>query len=239
MGAAPAGNLAGAALFKILLPEAMNPTLPPPAMRSPTRRLWLWGLLAVPVLLLLLLGAGVASFFHLNSDARALRNGLIRSSGVEWRQRIAVNAGYFTLGAVRAGLSRIKLDPGAQAALQSVQSAGVGVYQLAPGAPPPDRAAMLAAADSAMSARGWERVTGVMDGKDLVAIYLPGRNISIHRLKCCLLVFDGKEMVLVSARGNPEPLVTCVLDQPSLRTRPQWLAQASTMPKHQTQAHQQ
>jgi hypothetical protein len=32
---------------------------------------------------------------------------------------------------------------------------------------------MLAAADSAMTARGWERVVGVMDGKDLVAVYLP------------------------------------------------------------------
>jgi hypothetical protein len=173
--------------------------------------------------LLVGLAAGVASCFRLGSDARVLRNELIKSSGVEWRQQIAVNAGYFTLGAVRAGLSCVKLDPGARATLQSVRSAGVGVYQLPSGTPPPDRAAMLAVADSAMTARGWERVVGAMDRRDLVAIYLPGRNVAIHRLKCCVLVFDGKEMVLVSARGNLEPLLTYMFNQSGLCSRTEWL----------------
>jgi hypothetical protein len=197
----------------------MNPTSPPPATRRSARRLWLWGLLATPLLLLLLLGAGVASFFYLGSDARALRNGLMKSSGVEWRQQIALNAGCLTLDAVRAGLSRARLDPGARAALQSVRSAEVGVYQLASGTPPPDRAAMLAAADSAMTVHGWERVVGVMDGSNLVAVYLSGKNVSAHHLKCCVLVVDGKEMVLVSVQGNPEPLLRYALDQASLHAQ--------------------
>jgi len=195
----------------------MNPTPLPPAARRPARRLWLWGILATPLLLLLLLGAGVASFFHLGSDIRVLRNELIKSSGVEWRQQIALNANWLALGAVRAGVSCVKLDPGARAAIQSVRSAGVGIYQLAPGTPPPDRAAMLAAADSAMTVHGWERVVGVMDGKNLVAIYLQGTSVPVPRLKCCVLVFDGKEMVLVSARGNPEPILTYALNQTDLR----------------------
>ncbi|HEV2434493.1 MAG TPA: hypothetical protein VG077_00700 [Verrucomicrobiae bacterium] len=190
----------------------MNPTSPPPATRRSARRFWLWGLLATPLLLLLLVGTGVASCFYLGSDARALRDGLMKSSGIEWRQQIALNAGHLTLAAVRAGLSRAKLDPGARAALQSVRSAEVGVYQLASGTPPPDRTAMLAAADSAMTVRGWARVVGVMEGHNLVAVYLPGNNISAHRVKCWVLVLDGKEMVLVSVQGNPEPLITYVLD---------------------------
>jgi len=203
----------------------MNPSSLPPVVRPPARRLWLWAFLVTPLLLLVLLAAGVASFFHLGSDARALRNGLIKSSGVEWRQRIVVNAGHLTLGAVRAGLSCVKLDPAVRAALQSVRTAGVGVYQLPSGAPRPDRAAMLAAADSTMTARGWERVVGVMDSKDLVAVYLQGKNVSVHRLKCCVMVFDGKEMVLVSAQCNPEPLLTYALAQPGLRAQTKWLAQ--------------
>ena len=203
----------------------MNPSALPPVTHRPTRRLWLWALLLTPLLLLVALGAGVASCFHLGSDARALRNGLMKSSSAEWRHKITLNANYFTLGAVRAGLSCVKLDPGARAALQSVQSAGVGTYQLASGTAQPDRAAMLAAADSAMTARGWERVVGVMNGKDLVAIYVPGKNVSMHSLKCCVMVFNGKEMVLVSARGNPEPLVTCALKQPGFRDQARWLAQ--------------
>jgi hypothetical protein len=203
----------------------MNPSSRPPVTRRSARRLWLWGLLAAPLLLLVLLAAGVASCFRLGSDARALRNELIRSSGVEWRQQIALNAGRLTLGAVRAGLSCARLDPGARAALQSIRTAGVGVYQLPSGTPPPDRAAMLAAADSAMTARGWERVVGVMDGQDLVTVYLPGKNVSVHRLKCCVMVFDGEEMVLVSAQGNLEPLLKYALDQPGLCAQARQLAQ--------------
>jgi hypothetical protein len=202
----------------------MNPSSPPPATRRSARRLWVWGLLATPLLLLLLLGAGVASFFHLGSDVRALRNELIRSSGVEWRQLIALNAGYLTLGAGRAALFCVPLPPAARAAVQSVQTAGVGVYQLPDGTPPPDRAAMLAAADSAMTARGWERVVGVIDGRDLVTVYVP-KKVSGHRLKCCVMVFDGKEMVLVSAQGNPEPLLNYALAQPGLGSQTRWRAQ--------------
>jgi len=203
----------------------MNPSSRPPVTRRSVRRLWLWGLLAAPLLLLVLLAAGVASCFRLGSDARTLRNELIKSSGVEWRQQIALNAGRLTLGAVRAGLSCARLDPGARAALQSIRTAGVGVYQLPSGTPPPDRAAMLAAADSTMTARGWERVVGVMDGQDLVTVYLPGKNVSVQRLKCCVMVFDGEEMVLVSAQGNLEPLLKYALDQPGLCAQARRLAQ--------------
>jgi hypothetical protein len=202
----------------------MNPSSLPPATHRPARRLWLWGLLATPFLLLVVLAAVVANCFRLGSDARALRNELIKSSGVEWRQQIALNAGCLTLGAVRAGLSCVRLDPGARAALQSIRSAGVGVYQLPSGTPPPDRAAMLAAADSAMTARGWERVVEVMDSQDLVTVYLP-KNVAVHRLKCCVMVFDGEEMVLVSAQGNLEPLLKYALDQPGLGAQGRRLAQ--------------
>jgi hypothetical protein len=84
---------------------------------------------------------------------------------------------------------------------------------------------MLAAADSAMTTRGWDRVVGVMDGQDLVTVYLPAKNVSIHRLKCCVMVFDGEKMVLVSAQGNLEPLLKYALDQPGLCAQTRRLAQ--------------
>jgi len=167
----------------------------------------------------------VANCFRLAPEVRALRNELILSSGVEWQQKIALNANSLTLSAVRAGLSCVRLDPVARAAVQSIRSAGVGVYQLASGTLAPDRAAMLAAADAAMNARGWERVIGVMDGHDLVAVYLPGKNISVRRLKCCVMVFDGKEMVLVAAQSNLEPLLKYALNQPGLGAQTRRLAQ--------------
>ena len=197
----------------------MNTTSAPPAVRPPAKRLWLWCILAALLLLPVVIAVEVVSCFHLSSDTKALRNSLIKSSGVEWRRRIALNAGGLPLSAVRAGLSFVKLDAGARAALQSVRSAEVGVYQLPSGAKPPDRAAMLAAADAAMAGRGWDRVVGVMDGQDLVAVYLPDEIASARRMKCCVMVFDGREMVVVSARANLEPLIEYALAQPDVAAK--------------------
>ena len=202
----------------------MNPPSDIPVNRRPARRFWLWALLAAPLLLLIVLAVMVANCFRLPPEIRALRNELILSGGVGWQQKIALNADTLPLGVVRAGLSWVRLDPGARAAVQSIRSASVGVYQLASGTPLPDRAAMLAAADSAMNARGWERVVGVVNGHDVVAVYLPGENISIRRMKCCVMVFDGKEMVLVSARGNLEPLLQYAFAQPGSCAQIQHLA---------------
>lgn len=157
----------------------MNSPSPRPTTHPLTRRFWFWVLLTTPLLLVALLAAGVASCFYLSSDARALQDELIKSSSVTWRQQTALNAGFLTFGALRTGLSCIRLDPAVRAVVQSVQAAGVGVYELPENTPPPDRAAMLAAADAAMTARGWERVVGVMDGQDLVTVYLPTKFPSI------------------------------------------------------------
>jgi len=64
-----------------------------------------------------------------------------------------------------------------------------------------------------------------MDGRNLVAVYLSEKNISTHRLKCCVLVLDGKEMVLVSVQGNPEPLLRYAFDQAGLDAQARSLTQ--------------
>lgn len=201
---------------------------PPPVISSSrprTRRLWLWGWLAALLLLpLVVLAAGVASYFHLSSDTKALRYSLMKATGVKCSPQIVLNVGNVTLSAVRAGLSFVNLDAEARAALQAIRGAEVGIYRLTSEAKSPDRAAMLASADAAMSARGWDRVVGVLDGGDLVAIYLPGKNASASRMKCCVVVFDGQEMVVASAQANLEPLLQCVLDQPAMRAKARLLA---------------
>jgi hypothetical protein len=224
MPGAPVGRTHRHGLFLTPIHASINSSPHSPRTRPSARRLWLWGLLLTPVVLLALLGAGVANCFRLGADARAARDALIKASGVEWRPQIVLDAGWLTLGAVRAGLSCVRLDPAARAALQSVEAAGVGVYQWPAGKPPPNRATMLASADSAMAARGWERVGGGIDGRDLVAVYFPSE-VSARRLRCCVLVFDGKELVLVSAQGNPLPLATYKLAQPGLGAHTRWLAQ--------------
>ncbi|MFO1513363.1 MAG: hypothetical protein U1F83_10695, partial [Verrucomicrobiota bacterium] len=73
-------------------------------------------------------------------------------------------------------------------------------------------------------ARGWERVVGVLDGEDLVGVYVPGKAISAEQLRCCIVVFDGRQMVLVSARANVEPLLECLRNQPDFRAKVRSLA---------------
>jgi hypothetical protein len=201
----------------------MNPSPALSVVRPPAKRLWFCCILVVLLLLTVVIAVEVVSCFHLSSDTRALRNSLIKSSGVEWRQRIALRAGGLTLGAVRAGLSFVHLEAGARAALRMIRSAEVGVYQMPSGTKPPDRAIMLAAADAAMTARGWDRVVGFMDGQDLVAVYLPDETVSACRMKCCLMVFERQEMVVVSARADLEPLFKYALAQPDFAAKIQSL----------------
>jgi hypothetical protein len=205
----------------------MNPTPESPLIRSPTRRPWFWvglALLLFPFVALGVIALGAASYLHLSSDTRALRNGLMKASGVEWRQNIVLNIGSTTLSLVRAGLSLAPLDAQARAAVQTLRSVEVGIYELTPGTKPPDCAAMLAAADTVLNARGWERVVGVLDGEELVSVYVPGTAIAARQVKCCVLVFDGKQMVLVSARADVEPLWECLRSQIDLRAKVRSLA---------------
>lgn len=205
----------------------MNPPPAPPLIRPPASRGWLWvglAVLLVPLVALGVLAAGVVSYFHLSSDTRALRNGLMEASGVEWRQQIGLNIGSVTLGVVRAGLSFAPLDSEARAAVQTVRGVEVGIYELAPGTKSQDCAAMLAVADQVMNTRGWERVVGVLDGEQLVSVYLPAKTVSTRRMKCCVMVFDGRQMVVACATANVEPLLECLRNQTDLRAKVRSLA---------------
>jgi len=194
----------------------MNPSPAPAGNRPSAKHRWLWGLTVVLLLLSVATVFGITSYFRFSTDTIALRDGLMKSSGVEWRQRIGINVGGLTMCAVRTGLSFVHLDPQARAALQSVRGVQIGIYQLPPGVKPPDHAAMLTAADHAVVNRGWNRVVCVLNHKDLVTVYLQDRTTWMRRVKCFVLVFDGRQMVMVAAQGNPEPLIECLLSQPDV-----------------------
>jgi len=153
-----------------------------------------------------------------------LRNGLIKSSGVEWRQRIAVNVGGLTFGAVRAGLSFADLEPEARAAIQTVRGAEVAIYDLDSDVETPELSAMLSNVDCTMEARGWYRVVGVMHGHDLVTVHVPAKRTSPRSLKCCVVVFTGQQMIVASVRANPEPLIQCLLEKPEFPGKMHFLA---------------
>lgn len=192
----------------------MNSPSSPPLIQPPQNGLWLvGGILTVIFLPLALLAYGVTGYFRLSSETRALRNSLLTSSDAAWQPRFAFNVGNLTLSALRAGLSHADIPPEGRAALQSLRGAEVGICQLPAAAESPDRAVMLCAADRAMAARGWDRVVGVMDGRALVAVYLPRNAAPARPLKICAVVFDGREMVVACVRANLTPLLECLQGQ--------------------------
>ena len=200
----------------------MNTPLVPPVIKPRAKRGWLWLILIIILLPLIPLGGlalGVASYFHLSSDTRALRNELTRASGTEWRKQIGLNIGDTTLGLARGALLFVKADRDAQTALRAVRGVEVSIYELDSKSKAPDCAAMLNAADKAMSNHGWERVVGVIDGDQMVGVFLPAKITSANRMKCCVAVLDDRKLIVVSAKADLQPLVELVKSQSDWATK--------------------
>ena len=99
------------------------------------------------------------------------------------------------------------LDPEARTALHAVRGAEVGVYKLRAGHKELKRAVILSVADKAMARRGWDRIVGVMNQGEFVAIYVRHDARSTRNVRVCLLTLNGEGMVVASARSNLEPLM--------------------------------
>jgi hypothetical protein len=150
---------------------------------------------------------GITGYFRLSSDTAALQTSLMKSVGGHWDKKIAVRVGWLTMGLVRNGLRCVHLAPEPRAVIEALHGVEVGVYNQAPGARGIDRGAMLSATDKAMSDCGWVRAVGVAKEHDFVAVYLPRKGISAGSMKCRVAVLHGETLVVVSARGNLEPLI--------------------------------
>ena len=154
-----------------------------------------------------LVSIGLSGCFRVSTDVGALRDSVMKAARAAREERIEIGVGPLTLNLARAGLAFVDLEPEARSALHAVRSAEVGVYKLRSGHQQLNLAAMLSAADKTMAGRGWDRVVGVMDRRELVAIYVPAQVRSTRNVRVCLLTVDGQELVVASARSNLEPLM--------------------------------
>jgi len=154
-----------------------------------------------------LVSISLTGCFKVSTDVGALRDCVMKGAPAEWEEEIEIGVGPLTLNLARAGLAFVNLEPEARSALHAVRSAEVGVYKLRSGHQQLNLAAMLSAADKTMAGRGWDRVVGVMDRRELVAIYVPVQVRSTRNVRVCLLTVDGQELVVASARSNLEPLM--------------------------------
>jgi len=190
------------------------PPLRQPLPRSSAGFFVLAGVLVVlGVCLISLVG-----MFRLSSEATVLRQTVMAGVPGVWDKKVALRVGWFTTGLVRAGSRFFHLPAEPRAALEAVRGVEVGVYNLRAEPESMDRGVILERADKAMSSRGWTRVVGVIQEHDLVAVYIPCKGTSPRRMSCCVAVLNGRDLVVVSAHGNLEPLMAIAekhLDQAS------------------------
>jgi hypothetical protein len=190
------------------------PRIAPPviAPSSSVRRTWLfhpgYAVLLIGLAVPFLCALGIASFFFLSSPTRALRNAVLESVPGHWHKRFAVNVGPFTFGLARFGLSFApKLPPEARTALGAIRDADVGVYHLDESSGPADYARILQIADKSMHRRGWERIVGVVQDRQFVAVYAPDDLRSVKHMACSVVVLNERDLVVVSAHGDITSLI--------------------------------
>jgi len=188
----------------------MNP-LPAPGPSSAWSRAAIVILVAV-VTFVVVCVIGITGYFRLGSETAALRDSLMKTIPGQWEKQIALHVGPVTTGLIRFGSQFLALEAEPRAALDTLHGAEVGIYRLqgAPGSF--DRRLVLERADKAMSRRGWDRVVGVIEGRQIVAVYFPHRGLSTKRMKCCVMVFQDRDLVVALARGNLEPLMAIAVE---------------------------
>lgn len=193
-------------------------------------RQWLWILLGT-TLVCAWLAIKVVGLFYISRDSRALRDAIMQLVAVEWNKEVEVSIGSITMNLARAGLSFVDLPPEARTALKSIRGVEVGVYNLRPGSEGVNHDVMLAKVDQTMVGRGWERLVGVMNAADLVAVYVPKNTRSASDVKMCVAVMNQRQLVIAAARSNLEPLVEWAAHQTSWCPKPRHPAQLTAVAK--------
>lgn len=177
---------------------------------------------AAIALVLALLFVGITGFFRLGRDARCLRNSLLAglaSHAVTSEKKLELSAGPISFSALRAGLSLVPLRAEVQTGLQAVHGAEVGIYHLNPGTSELDTAALLSAADRAMTPRGWDRLVKVARNGDLVAVYVWAARNSGTKLRACVAVLHERQLIVASGRTDLAPLMELVANRPEWKER--------------------
>lgn len=180
------------------------PNVPP----APRRRIWPW-VLGICLTPFLALGLAVASYVTLDRDASTLRRHVMRATNADWNTKVQISVGGATIGTVRTGLlfADQKEIEEARFALRAVKHASVGVYELASGSRTDwSSAAILRETDRAMQGRGWTRLVGVAGTKETVMVYTSDNLRDDGPMDLCIAVLDGRELVVVSARIEPDAL---------------------------------
>ena len=191
------------------------PLVPPeicvqPSLRKRSR--WGWKTIFISVILAPFLSLAVVIAYGLSClvpthSTRELSTIAIHGSGGNWTWRGSARIDAVPLMAARFVSGFMKqIPPEARLALQAARSGEVTLYERVGGGYSKDYRRLLTDADRFMQHSGFERVVGVLEGPELVAIYLPTGLHSQRQLNATVLVVNDSNLVVASATADLVPL---------------------------------
>lgn len=180
----------------------------------PAKRRWSvgrWILLGAALMLLPVFVVGVAalSFVTLDRDAAVLRREVVTATHSQWKTKVQVSAGWFTLSAARAILHFVAHEhrQEAQLALASVSRASVGVYERqGSSAVTASLADVFVRTDRSMQKRNLHRLVSVQDDGKTVLVYASDTRNEDDPIDLCVAVVDRDQLVVVSSTMKPAAL---------------------------------
>lgn len=196
---------------------ACAPPVPPFAAPLPARprraSRWRWLFLSLGAFasLVVVLVVALALSFRVGAETRDLRRTVVAAAPGDWKTDFELGVGRLPAFLARHGLhlasSHLKLPPEALVGIDAFRSADVGVYHRRPTPVHSGHSTSFGSVDDVMAARGWESVVSVQERDQTVRIFVPSRMDAARDLRACVLVLDKEQLVVVSARLDPEPLI--------------------------------
>jgi hypothetical protein len=138
--------------------------------------------------------------FRVSSDTQALRDVALKLQTAEAEEKIEIGVGFFTVGLAKLGARFVELPPEVRGILGSVDGVECSVYELRGGES--NFAEVLSKADESMEKRGLDRVVGVLEREQLIAVYVPRKMKSHRDMSITVMVLTRRELICASARGD-------------------------------------
>ena len=191
--------------------SAANPVAVAP---SKPRKGLFWALVVFLLIVIALPIYAVTTVLRMGAESIGLRDAIVPIASVSSRcdTRIEINLGTGLLGVARLACGFADVPEEARIALRSVRRLQVGVYYLpdAGWGVSGEEASFMEGATAALDGRDWERVVGVVDGTDIVGVFLPRHFNSEDLVDVCVVVQSDHDLVVVSARANVSALAPLI-----------------------------
>lgn len=191
-----------------------SPSSPVEVPAAKPRKGLFWALVILLLIVIALPIYAVTSVLRMGAESIGVRDAIVPIASVSGRcdKRIELNLGTGLLGIARLVTTFADVPVEARIALGSVRRLQVGVYYL------PDagsgvsggKVSILERATAVLDEHDWERVVGVVDGTDVVGVFVPRVFDDAEDMDVCVVVLSDHDLIVVSVRANVNALAPLI-----------------------------